>query len=227
VADDGNHLSKNVHINQDISFVQELGWKKSRFFRVSSLEEFNRLAETVVDRRWSGRSGIHCHRDNMAIGNEALRRRLEDGEFKSETGITDFPDPSMNMEDLVEKRPVAVLAERFHIEKIDPGFEKFIVTVVNRFQVFSQGYIEISKIVAEKDMPLLVCLDIANLDGMEKAIQILRWVLLSHKTDFSTDGLYGKEHRGRSEKCGKSGKGEKCKVVRRFNILSRLFFPCF
>ena len=85
----------------------------------------------------------------------------------------------------------------------------------------------------EKDMPLLVCFYIANLDGMEKAIQILRWVLLNHKADFSTNGLYGKEHRGRSEKCekcGKSGKSEQCKVVWRLNILSslsRLFFPCF
>ena len=63
----------------------------------------------------------------MAIGNEPLGRRLEDGEFKSETRISDFADPSVNMEDLVEKRPVAVLAERFHVEEIDPGFEKFIV----------------------------------------------------------------------------------------------------
>jgi hypothetical protein len=126
----------------------------------------------------------------MAIGNEPLGRRLEDGEFKRETGIADFPDPSMNMKDLVEKRPVAVLAERFHVEKIDPGFEKFIVTVVNRFQVFSQGYIEVSQIMAEEDMPLLVCFYIANLDGMEKAVQILRWVLLSHRADFSTNGIY-------------------------------------
>jgi hypothetical protein len=192
VADDGNHLSKNVYINPDISFFQELGWEKLRFFRVSSLEEFNRLTEIVVDRRWFGGRRIYCHRNNMAIGNEPLGRRLEDGEFKSETRITDFPDPSMNMEDLVEKRPVAVLAERFHIEKIDPGFEKFIVTVVNRFQVFSQGYIEISKIVAEKDMPLLVCLDIANLDGMEKAIQILRWVFFSHGGECSTNGMWRK-----------------------------------
>jgi hypothetical protein len=92
----------------------------------------------------------------------------------------------MNMENLVKKRPVAVLAERFHVEKIDPGFEKFIVTVVNRLQVFSQGYIEVSQIVAEKDMPLLVCFYIANLDGMEKAIQVLGGVLLSHGGDCST-----------------------------------------
>jgi hypothetical protein len=164
--------------------------KKLRFVRVSYLEKFNRLAETIVDRRRSGGSRIHCHRNNMAIGNEPLGRRLEDGEFKSETRITDFSDPSMNMEDLVEKRPVAVLAKRFHIEKIDPGFEKSIVTVVNRFQVFSQGYIEVGQIVAEKDMSLLVCLDIANLDGMEKAVQVLRWVLLSHRADFSTNGIY-------------------------------------
>jgi hypothetical protein len=29
-------------------------------------------------------------------------------------------------------------------------------------------------------MPLLVCFYIANLDGMEKAIQVLRGVFLSH-----------------------------------------------
>ena len=160
--------------------MQKLGWEKLRLFLVSSLEKCNRLAKVVVDWRWSGGRLIHCHRNNMAIGNEPLGRRLEDGEFKSETRIADFPDPSVNMEDLIEKRPVAVLAERFHVEKIDPGFEKFIVTVVNRLQVFSQGYIEISQIVAEKDMPLLVCFYIANLDGMEKAIQVLRGVFLSH-----------------------------------------------
>jgi hypothetical protein len=118
--------------------------KKLRFFRVSYLEKFNRLAETIVDRRRSGRSGIHCHRDNMTIGNEPLGCRLEDGEFKGETRIANFPDPGMNMENLVEKRPIAVLTERFHVEKIDPGFEEFIVPVINRFQVFSQGYIEVS-----------------------------------------------------------------------------------
>jgi hypothetical protein len=118
--------------------------KRLRFFRVTSLEKFNRLAETVVDRRWSGRRRIHCHRDNMAIGNEPLGRRLENREFKGETRITNFSDPGMNMEDLVEKRPVVVLTERFNVEKIDPGFKEFIVTVTNRFQVFSQGYIEVS-----------------------------------------------------------------------------------
>ena len=142
-----------------------------------------------MDWRWSGGRLIHCHRNNMAIGNEPLGRRLEDGEFKSETRITDFSDPSVNMEDLVEKRPVTVPAERFHVEEIDPGFEKFIVTVVNRLQVFSQGYIEISQIVAEKDMPLLVCFYIANLDGMEKAILVLRGVFFSHGGEFITNGL--------------------------------------
>ena len=125
----------------------------------------------------------------MAIGNEPLGRRFEDGEFKSETRITNFPDPSMNMEDLIEKRPVAVLAERFHVEKIDPGFEKFIVSVVNRLQVFSQGHIEVSQVVAEKDMALLVCFYIANLDGMEKAIQVLGSVFLSHSGESTTNGF--------------------------------------
>ena len=166
--------------------MQKLGWEKLRLFLVSSLEKCNRLAKVVVDWRWSGGRLIHCHRNNMAIGNEPLGRRLEDGEFKSETRIADFPDPGMNMEDLVEKRPVAVLAERFHVEKIDPGFEKFIVTVVNRLQVFSQGYIEISQIVAEKYMPLLVCFYIANLDGMEKAILVLRGVFFSHGGECTT-----------------------------------------
>ena len=166
--------------------MQKLGWEKLRLFLVSSLEKCNRLAKVVVDWRWSGGRLIHCHRNNMAIGNEPLGRRLEDGEFKSGTGIADFSDPSVNMEDLIEKRPVAVLAERFHVEKIDPGFEKCIVTVVNRLQVFSQGYIEISQIVAEKDMPLLVCFYIANLDGMEKAILVLRGVFFSHGGECTT-----------------------------------------
>jgi hypothetical protein len=85
--------------------------EKLRFFRVSSLEKINRLAETVVDWRRSGGRRIHCHRNNVAIGNEPVGRRLKDGEFKSETSITNFPDPSMNMENLIEKRPVAVLAQ--------------------------------------------------------------------------------------------------------------------
>ena len=96
----GHHLSKKMNIK-----------KKLRFFHVSSLEAGYGLAEVVVDNRWSGGRRIHCHRNNMAIGNEPLGRRLEDGEFKSETRIADFPDPSVNMEDLIEKRPVTVLAE--------------------------------------------------------------------------------------------------------------------
>jgi hypothetical protein len=38
-------------------------------------------------------------------------------------------------------------------------------------------------------MPLLVCFYIANLDGMEKAIQILRCAFLSHGGECSTNGL--------------------------------------
>ena len=171
-----------------------------------------------MDNRWSGGRRIHCHRNNMAIGNEPLGRRLEDGEFKSETRIADFSDPSMNVEDFVEKRPVAVLAERFHIEKIDPGFKKFIVTVVNRLQIFSQGYIEISQIVAEKDMPLLICFYIANLDGMEKAIQILGGILLGHVGECTTHSGEGKARkkqlRTRHQKEGVSPSTGSGQVVR-------------
>jgi hypothetical protein len=95
--------------------------KKLRFFHVIALKKIDRLVETVVDSRWSGGSRIYCHRNNVAIGNEPLGGRLEDGEFESEAGIADFPDPGMDMEDLVKKRPVAVLAELFHVIKIDSG----------------------------------------------------------------------------------------------------------
>jgi hypothetical protein len=43
-------------------------------------------------------------------------------------------------------------------------------------------------------MPLLVRLDKADLDRMKKAIEVLRWVLLSHGADSSTNSLYRKEH---------------------------------
>ena len=79
----------------------------------------------------------------MAIGNEPLGGRLEDGEFKSETRITNFPDPGMNMENLIEKRPVAILAERFHVIKINSGLQELIIAVINCFQVLSEGYIEV------------------------------------------------------------------------------------
>jgi hypothetical protein len=71
--------------------------------------------------------------------------------------------------------------------------------------------------VAKKDVSLLIRLNKSDMDGMEEAILVLRWVLLSHTADFSTNGLYGKEHRGR---------GEKCRDDWRFDILSRLFFTC-
>ena len=193
-----------TNLHRDLEGIFDFGryddwlliWEELGFFGVSSLEKFNRLSETVVDWRRSRGSRIYCHRNNVAIGNEPLGGRLEDGEFKSETRIANFPYPSVNMENLIEKRPVAVLAERFHIKEIDPGFEKFIVTVINRLQVFSQGYIEISQIVAEKDMPLLIRFYIANLDGMEKAIQVLRGVFLSHAGECSTNGLSGKVRKG-------------------------------
>ena len=128
----------------------------------------------------------------MAIGNEPLGGRLEDGEFKSETRITNFPDPSMNMENLIEKRPVAILTKWFHVKKIDPGFKKFIVTVVNRLQVFSQGNVKVGKEMAKKYVPLLIRLDESDLDGMEEAIQVLGDVFLSHGGESITDGLSGK-----------------------------------
>ena len=135
----------------------------------------------------------------MTVSNESLIFGLEDGEFKSETRIADFPDPSMNMENFIEKRPVAVLAERFHVIKINSGLEELIIAVANCFQVLSEGYIEVGKEVAKKYVPLLVRLNKSDMDGMEKAIQVLRWVFLSHAADFSTNDLYGKEHRGKGE----------------------------
>ena len=48
---------------------------------------------------------------------------------------------------------------------------------------------------AKKYMSLLVSLDKADLDRMKKTVKILRWVLLRHVADCSTNGLYGKEHR--------------------------------
>jgi hypothetical protein len=47
----------------------------------------------------------------MTGSNEPLIFGLEDGEFEGEAGIADFSDPGMDMEDLVKKRPVMVLAE--------------------------------------------------------------------------------------------------------------------
>jgi hypothetical protein len=47
----------------------------------------------------------------VTVSNEPLIFRLEDREFESEAGIADFSDPGMDMEDLVEKRTVMVLAE--------------------------------------------------------------------------------------------------------------------
>jgi hypothetical protein len=127
------------------------------------------------------------------------------------------------MENLIEKRPVAVLAERFHVEKIDPGFEKFIVTVVNRFQVFSQGYIEVSQIVAEKDMPLLVCLYIANLDGMEKTIQVLGGVFLIHGGECTT---VSSEHKARKNNQELAPKRRSQNPELRFQVSVFLFlFP--
>ena len=60
---------------------------------------------------------------------------------------------------------------------------------------------------AEKYVPLLIRLNKSDLDGMEEAIHVLGWVLLDHIADFSINGSYGKEHRGRGEKCGKSRQG--------------------
>jgi hypothetical protein len=48
--------------------------------------------------------------------------------------------------------------------------------------------------VAKKYVPLLVRLDKADLDRMKKAVKILRWVLLGHVADCSTNGLCRKEH---------------------------------
>jgi len=130
----------------------------------------------------------------MSVGNEPLRFGLEDREFESKAGIADFPYPGMDMEDLVKKSPVTVLAERLHVIKINPSLQEFVVTVVNCFEVLGEGYVEVGKEVAKKDMPLLVRLDKADLDRMKKAIEVLRKVLLGHGADFSTDGLYRKEH---------------------------------
>jgi hypothetical protein len=49
--------------------------------------------------------------------------------------------------------------------------------------------------VAKKYVPLLVRLNKSNMDGMEKTILVLRWILFSHTANFSTNVLYGKEHR--------------------------------
>jgi len=49
--------------------------------------------------------------------------------------------------------------------------------------------------VTEKDMPLLVCFYIANLDGMEKAIQVLGGIFLSHSGECSTNIGEGKQRK--------------------------------
>ena len=45
---------------------------------------------------------------------------------------------------------------------------------------------------AKKYVPLLVSLNKSDMDGMEEAIQVLRWVLLSHGEKCSTNGIYRK-----------------------------------
>ena len=41
-------------------------------------------------------------------------------------------------------------------------------------------------------MALLVRLDKTDMDRVEEAIEVLRWILLGHGADFNTNGFYRK-----------------------------------
>ena len=78
---------------------------------VVALEASHGLAEVFWCASGLGRKRINGHGDNVTAGNEPLRLGLEDGELKSKAGIADFSHPGMDMENLVKKRSIMVLAE--------------------------------------------------------------------------------------------------------------------
>ena len=78
---------------------------------VFALKASHSLAKTLWCANGLGSVGINGHSDNMTTRNEPLRFRLEDGEFESKAGIADFPYPGMDMENLVKKGSVVVLAK--------------------------------------------------------------------------------------------------------------------
>jgi len=159
-----------------------------------ALEAGHGQTKTLWRANGLGRRRINGHCDNMTVGNESLRFRLEDREFEGKAGIAYFPHPGMDMENLVKKCPAMVLAACFHVIKIDPSLQEFVVTVVNCFQILGEGHVEVGKKMAEKYMPLLVRLDKADLDRVKKAKEILRGILFAHGADSSTNGLYGKAY---------------------------------
>jgi len=131
----------------------------------------------------------------MTVGNEPLGIRLEDGEFKGETGIAYFTHAGMYVENFIKKSPVTVLAERFDIVKVDTVLQELLIAVADRFEIFGQGNIEIGKEVSEKHVTLLICLNKTDLDWMKKAVQVFGNVVFSHAADFTTNRFYSKVHR--------------------------------
>ena len=78
---------------------------------VLALEASHGLAEVLWRRSGLGGRRINGHGDNVTAGNEPLRLGLEDGELEGKAGIADFSHPGMDMENLVKKGSVMVLAE--------------------------------------------------------------------------------------------------------------------
>lgn len=78
---------------------------------VFALKASHSLAKTLWCANGFRRGGINGHSNNVTISNEPLRFRLEEGEFEGKAGIADFPYPGMDMENLVKKSSVVVLAE--------------------------------------------------------------------------------------------------------------------
>jgi hypothetical protein len=48
-----------------------------------------------------------------------------------------------------------------------------IIAMADRFEIFSQGNVEIGKEVAEEHMTLLICLYEANLNGMVESVLVV------------------------------------------------------
>lgn len=101
----------------------------------------------------------------------------------------------MDMEDIVEEGPVMVLAEGFHVVKIDPGLQKLIVAIANCLEVFGQSHVEVGKVVTEENVTLLVRLDVPNLDGLEEPMHMLRGVFPRHGADCTTKTAHRKPQR--------------------------------
>lgn len=121
----------------------------------------------------------------MPVGNKSLGERFKNRKLEGETRIANFGDSGMNIKELVEEGAVTILTERLDVKEVDTSLEKAIVTVINSFEVFCESDVEVSQKVPEEDVALLIRLDKANLNRMEKPIHILGWCLHRHGEDFT------------------------------------------